>query len=87
MGNVFLPHMVCLQDLSKLYIDFTEHMLLFQTVDLSGNHLQVLPPEVRYLSGVSSLVLDDNQLEQLPADTKQLVNLKTLSLHNNSILI
>ena len=73
-----------LQDISKLY--FTMHMVLFTSVDLRGNQLCALPPEVCHLSSVTSLVLDDNQLEQLPPEMKQLANLTTLSLRNNSIL-
>ena len=73
-----------MQDLSKLC--FTEHMVLFMSIDLSGNQLLTLPPEVGHLSSVSTFVLDDNQLEQLSSEMKQLANLKTLSLHNYSIL-
>ena len=73
------------QDLSKLH--FTEHMVLFQTIDLSGNQLQSLPAEMNCLSTVTSLVLDDNQLEQVPPEMKQLARLKSLSLCNNSILL
>ena len=73
-----------MQELTKLY--FTEHMLLFQTIDLSGNQLRVLPSEVSQLTSATSLTLDDNQLRELPAEMKQLSNLKSLSLRNNSIL-
>ena len=61
-------------------------MILFTSVDLSGNRLLALPPEVGHLSSVSTLVLDDNQLDQLPSEMKKLAKLKTLSLRNNSIL-
>ena len=61
-------------------------MVLFTSIDLSGNRLLALPPEVGHLSSVSTLVLDDNQLDQLPSEMKQLTKLKVLSLHNNSIL-
>lgn len=76
---------VFIQDLSKLH--FTEHMVLFQTVDLTGNQLRSLPAEISSLSSVTSLVLDDNQLEQLPPEMKQLAGLKSLSLCSNSILL
>ncbi len=59
-------------------------MLLFRTVDLSGNDLASLRG-VGQLVCVETLVLDDNQLESLPAEMGELLHLKELSLRNNSI--
>ena len=56
-------------------------------VDLSGNHLTQLPGEVKYLVGVSDLLLDGNLLEVLPEEMAQLLSLRVLSIKNNSILL
>lgn len=75
------PH----QSLSQLF--FAEHLLLYQSIDLSRNSLSVLGPNVRCLVSVTELHLDSNQLQQLPPEMATLKQLKLLSLKDNRILI
>jgi internalin A len=54
-------------------------------LDLSGNNLTVLPPEIVQLLNLQTLDLSSNQLSSLPAEFGQLVNLQTLNLHSNQL--
>lgn len=62
-------------------------MQLFRHVDLSGNHLVSLPPDIQYLVSVSELNLDSNELMELPEEMSKLQSLTVLSLKDNSILV
>jgi GTPase SAR1 family protein len=54
-------------------------------LDLSGNELTTLPPEIGQLVYLKSLNLDGNQLTTLPLEIVQLVNLQSLDLSNNRL--
>ena len=45
-------------------------------LDLSGNELTVLPPEIGKLTQLRKLQIVGNQLSSLPAEIGQLTNLK-----------
>jgi len=54
-------------------------------LDLRGNQLTSLPPEVAQLTDLSSLDLRGNQLTSLPPDVAQLKNLLYLDLRGNQL--
>jgi small GTP-binding protein len=54
-------------------------------LDLSGNGLESLPPEIGELKSLTKLYLSENGLENLPPEIGALKNLTTLYLWNNSL--
>ncbi len=54
-------------------------------LDLSGNQLSSLPPELATLSHLQQLYLSDNELSSLPPELAQLSNLQQLYLSNNQL--
>jgi len=54
-------------------------------LDLSGQGLTALPPELFQLTALTRLDLDDNQLTALPPELGQLRELTTLSLDGNQL--
>jgi geranylgeranyl transferase type-2 subunit alpha len=74
------------QHLTKLY--FSQHMMLFEAIDLSNNSLSIgnSLEGLQNAINVRRLSLDNNQLDMIPIDIiKQLKYLKNLSLKNNKI--
>ncbi|WP_292730406.1 COR domain-containing protein [Nostoc sp. JL31] len=55
------------------------------TLDLSGNSLTTLVPEIVQLTNLQSLILSSNQLSSLPPEVVELTNLQTLILSNNQL--
>lgn len=58
-----------------------------QMLDLSGNQIELLPPEISILQGLTELYLDNNRLIMLPDDVGQLVKLRTLYVRHNQLQI
>jgi len=54
-------------------------------IDLSYGDLDSMPPEIRQLTNLEGLHIDNNQLTGLPAEIGQLINLKHLFLYNNKL--
>ena len=54
-------------------------------LDLSGEELEYLPPEIGNLTGLTRLDLDDNQLTALPPELGNLTSLTDLRLWNNQL--
>ncbi|MEH2453710.1 COR domain-containing protein [Nostoc sp.] len=54
-------------------------------LDLSGNTLTRLPPEIVQLTNLQTLDLSSNQLSSLPPEIVQLTNLQTLDLSYNQL--
>jgi len=52
-------------------------------LDLSGNELTTLPPEIGLLTSLTTLYLSENELTMLPPEIGQLTGLTTLYLSNN----
>lgn len=52
-------------------------------LDLSNNNAYYLPPEIRYLSNLETLILSDNVLREIPDEIEGLKNLKLLSVGSN----
>ncbi|MBD2611264.1 leucine-rich repeat domain-containing protein [Nostoc punctiforme FACHB-252] len=55
------------------------------TLDLSGNSLTRLLPEIVQLTNLQTLSLSSNQLSSLPPEIVQLTNLQSLILSNNQL--
>ncbi|KOR30146.1 hypothetical protein TI04_06910 [Achromatium sp. WMS2] len=55
------------------------------TLDLEGNQLSTLPPEIGQLHNLTELDLTNNQLRTLPPEIGQLQNLTELDLSNNQL--
>ncbi|MBH8577408.1 leucine-rich repeat domain-containing protein [Nostocaceae cyanobacterium CENA369] len=55
------------------------------TLDLSGNSLTTLTPEIVQLTNLQTLSLSSNQLSSLPLEVVQLTNLQSLILSNNQL--
>ncbi len=55
-------------------------------LDLSGNQLTSVPPELAKLTNLTSLVLSGNQLTNLPPELAKLTNLTSLVLWNNQFV-
>src|SRR5207302_593359 len=58
-----------------------------RSLDLSGNRLTALPPEVGQLSALTSLNLSDNRLAVLPPEIGRLSALTTLNLCGNQLTV
>jgi internalin A len=56
-------------------------------LDLAGQNIYELPPEIGQLTNLISLHLGKNQLTVLPESIGQLVNLTSLSLWNNQLTV
>ena len=54
-------------------------------LDLSGQGLTVLPPEIVQFPNLTRLSLSNNQITEIPAAIAQLTKLTTLNLYNNKI--
>ena len=57
------------------------------TLDLTGQGLGTLPPEIGNLTNLRSLVLSFNDLTVLPAEIGNLTNLVNLYLNNNQLMV
>ena len=55
------------------------------SLDLTGNQLTELPPEIGQLTSLTTLYLQENQLTALPEQIGQLTNLQSLDLLNNQL--
>ena len=55
-------------------------------LDLEGNELHELPPEIGQLTNLQRLDLRGNQLSELPPEIGQLTNLQELALDGNPLL-
>jgi hypothetical protein len=53
------------------------------SLDLDGNHLTRLPPEIAKLTNLQTLSLRDNELAELPIELAELRNLQVLHLGGN----
>lgn len=62
-------------------------LVKLEKLDLSFNHLAVVPPEIANLGALTELNIDDNVIVSLPEEMGQLKNLKVLSLKNNRIRV
>ena len=56
-------------------------------LDLSNQHLRVLPPELFTLDFLEELILDENLLVEIPDDLCKLKNLKSLSVSENDLMV
>ena len=54
-------------------------------LNLSGNQLTSLPPEIKLLKKLTTLDLSNNQLTSMPTEIKLLKKLTTLKLHRNQL--
>jgi Leucine-rich repeat (LRR) protein len=62
-------------------------LIKLETLDLSGNHLAVAPPEISNLVNLQELNLDNNAIVALPEEIGSLKKLKVLSLRNNQLRV
>ncbi|KAJ1473920.1 hypothetical protein T484DRAFT_1834344, partial [Baffinella frigidus] len=58
-----------------------QHSLL--ALDVTGNGLRFLPPEIEYLHSLQTLLADNNSLSFLPPEVSRLTALTALSLRHN----
>jgi Leucine-rich repeat (LRR) protein len=56
-----------------------------KALDLSGERMGILPPEIAWLESLEQLILYSNALDDLPEELAQLQQLQYLNLHSNSI--
>ena len=56
-------------------------------LDLSNQHIRVLPPELFSLDFLEELILDENLLVEVPEDLGKLKNLKSLSISENDLMV
>ncbi len=80
----------------KLYLicDSTEYQVVedvrslngdIEALDLRGQQLESIPPEVFEQKSLQVLLLSDNNLKTIPSDIKKLKNLRILDLGNNQL--
>src|SRR5258706_434210 len=55
------------------------------SLNLNGNKIAEIPPEIGQLTNLTTLYLYNNALTSLPPEIGQLTNLTTLSLYNNTL--
>jgi internalin A len=55
------------------------------SLDLSGQNIKTIPPEIAQLTNLRELNLSENQITQIPDAIAQLTNLRELNLSENQI--
>jgi hypothetical protein len=63
-----------------------EQLTALQVLDLAGNAISVLPPQIEQLTQLKSLSLGDNQLDRLPDEFRNLTTLEDLALYGNQFV-
>ena len=58
---------------------------VLRTLQLRGNQIQVLPPEITRLKSLNIFMMDNNQLTMLPDEIGDLVHLEQLSFSHNEL--
>jgi Leucine-rich repeat (LRR) protein len=66
---------------------FSPRLVKLEKLDLSSNHLAVLPPEVKHLVNLQELYLDSNAIISLPDEFGAMRKLKVLSLKENQLRV
>jgi len=58
-----------------------------KTLGFHGNHITVIPPDIKKLTKLEELYLYENEITELPNELFMLRNLKTLGLQKNKIKV
>lgn len=65
----------------------SKNLIRLEKIDLSGNHLTSIPPDISNLLELLEINLDNNHIASLPESMGFLSKLKILSLQNNKIRV
>jgi len=73
--------------LTKMPLEFLQHLTKLQDLDLCNNRITDIPDEITILTSLRSLAASDNKILDLPVKLCSMANLQTLCFRRNQLQI